>query len=191
MTDSAQPVLYTERLLLRALRLEDAADVVRLAGAREIADTTVTIPHPYTGDAAIAWISGLGEHWAARSNVAYAVTLRGDAALIGATGLSHIDSEHLQAELGYWIGVPWWGHGYASEAASRMLGFGFESLGLNRIFAHHMLRNPASGRILRKIGLRPEGVLRQRVRKWERFEDVAVFAMLRSEWSDGPRAADR
>ena len=57
----------------------------------------------------------------------------------------------------------------------------FESLGLNRIHAHHMTRNPASGRVLQKIGMRREGLLRERIYKWDRFEDVAVYALLRSD----------
>jgi RimJ/RimL family protein N-acetyltransferase len=185
-----QPTLYTGRLVLRPLRVEDAADVACLAGAREIADTTVTIPYPYSTEAALNWIAGLSEQWAARSNVVFALSLSGRDALIGAIGLSNVDAEHHQAEMGYWIGLPWWGRGYASEAAVDMLAFGFETLGLNRIYAHHMVRNPVSGHILRKIGMRGEGVLRQRVRKWGKFEDVALLSILRSEWLS-LRAADQ
>lgn len=185
-----QPTLYTARLVLRPLRVEDAADVARLAGAREVADTTVTIPHPYSTESALNWIAGLSEQWAVRSNVVFALGLRAQAALIGAIGLSNVDSEHYQAELGYWIGLPWWGRGYASEAAGYTLAFGFETLGLNRIYAHHMVRNPVSGHILRKIGMRGEGVLRQRVRKWGKFEDVALLSILKSEWLS-LRAADQ
>jgi ribosomal-protein-alanine N-acetyltransferase len=176
-----QPTLETQRLLLRPLRIADAADVVRLAGAREIADTTVTIPHPYTGDLAVAWISSLQEHWAAGSLAAFAITLRDGGGLVGAAGLSHIDRDHEQAELGYWIGVPFWGRGYASEAAARVLSFGLETLALNRVYAHCMLRNAASDAVLRKIGMKREGVLRQRVRKWGIYEDVALLARLRSD----------
>lgn len=182
-----QPTLETARLRLRPFRIEDAADVVRLAGAREIADTTVSIPHPYTGDIAMAWISGLPLLWDAGTLAAFAVTRRTDDALVGAAGLSNIDAEHAQAELGYWLGVPFWGEGYATEAAACLLAYGFADLGLNRIYAHHMLRNPASARILDKIGMRREGILRQRVRKWGAFEDVALMAALRSEF----RAPDR
>ena len=64
----------------------------------------------------------------------------------------------------------------------------FESLGLNRLYAYHMVRNPASGRVLEKNGFKQEGLLRQRVRKWGRFEDVAQWAILRQEWQN---AADK
>ena len=84
--------------------------------------------------------------------------------------------------MGVWIGVDWWGRGYATEASQTVLQFGFEVLSLNRIYAHHMLRNPASGRVLEKIGMKHEGILRERVRKWGVFEDVAILSVIRKEW---------
>src|SRR5204862_7847414 len=101
---------------------------------------------------------------------------------VGTAGLRDIDSEHGQAEMGFWIAVDCWGRGYATEAAQALLEFGFGILQLNRIYAHHMLRNPASGRVLEKVGMKKEGILRERVRKWGVFEDVAIMAVLRKEW---------
>jgi RimJ/RimL family protein N-acetyltransferase len=71
-----------------------------------------------------------------------------------------------------------------SEALKPMISFGFDHLSLSRLYAYHMLRNPGSGRILQKNGFVQEGVLRQRVRKWGVFEDVALWAMLRQDWLD-------
>ena len=87
----------------------------------------------------------------------------------------------MQAELGFWIGREWWGQGYASEAAASVILFGFDKVGLNRIFAHHMARNPAAGQVLRHVGMQCEGVLRQRVRKWGVYEDVVLYAILRED----------
>jgi RimJ/RimL family protein N-acetyltransferase len=69
-----------------------------------------------------------------------------------------------------------------------MLRFGFKELNLNRIYAHHMVRNPASGRVLAKTGMNREGLLRQRVRKWDVFEDVVLLACLREDWSRANQA---
>jgi RimJ/RimL family protein N-acetyltransferase len=113
----------------------------------------------------------------------FAVLKRPNLELVGTAGLRNIDREHSQAEMGFWIAVDCWGRGYATEAAQALLHFGFESLNLNRIYAHYMLRNPASGRVLEKVGMKREGVLRERVRKWGVFEDVAALAVLRKEWS--------
>ena len=96
-----------------------------------------------------------------------------------------IEPEHRQAELGFWIGRDWWGQGYAREAARAVLRFGFETLELNRISAHHLVRNPASGRVLLAIGMQREGVLRQRVRKWGKYEDVVLYAVLRADPDGG------
>jgi RimJ/RimL family protein N-acetyltransferase len=152
-----------------------------MAGAREIADTTVSIPHPYDLDHALAWI-GHQRREAVRGRATnFAIRLLPDSPLIGCAGLRDIDPEHLQAELGFWIGLEWWGKGYAREAAAEVVRFGFEDLGLNRIYAHHMARNPAAGRVLLHIGMQREGLLRERVRKWGVYEDVVLYAILRAD----------
>jgi RimJ/RimL family protein N-acetyltransferase len=172
--------LTTARLVLRPFAPADAHALAQLAGRKEIADTTVSIPHPYSPEQAGEWISRLVDLTRAGKEIAAAITLNGS--LVGVVGLRDIDTENSQAELGYWISVEHWGNGYATEAAEAALRFGFEELGLNRICAHYMVRNPASGRVLAKIGMKEEGVLRQRVKKWAVFEDVLVWAVLRRDW---------
>jgi RimJ/RimL family protein N-acetyltransferase len=180
---SATPTLRTARLVLGTFDLEDAPELQRLAGAREIADTTVSIPHPYDLDHALAWI-GQQRREAVRGRATnFAIRLLPSGPLIGSAGLRDIDPEHLQAELGFWIGREWWGNGYAREAAAAVIRFGFESLELNRIYAHHMARNPASGKVLTAAGMQREGLLRQRVRKWGVYEDVVLYAIIRDERS--------
>ena len=154
-----------------------------LAGRREIADTTISIPHPYSEQQALQWIAGTAELYAKGKVVVFGIQLRGEVGLVGTMGLRDIDTEHSQAELGFWIAVESWRKGYATEAARAVVAFGFEQLGLNRIYAHHMVRNPASGRVLAKVGLKQEGLLHQRVRKWGVFEDVVPMALLREEWA--------
>ena len=176
------PELKTERLVLGALRHDDAPELERLCGAREIADTTISIPHPYGRADAERFIAHQVEAWARGDELVLAVRPRQEDRLVGCVSLREIDRVHCQAELGYWIGVPYWGQGYATEAAQAIVGYGLETLGLNRIYAHHMARNPASGRVLERVGMQREGVLRQRVRKWEKFEDVVIYALLH-----GPR----
>lgn len=178
---SATPTLRTARLLLGPFEPGDADELQRLAGAREIADTTLSIPHPYDRDHALAWIGNQRKESVRGRAVNFAIRLLPDSSLIGSAALRDIDPEHLQAELGFWIGREWWRQGYASEAAAVVIHFGFESLGLNRIFAHHMARNPAAGQVLRHVGMQREGLLRQRVRKWGVHEDVVLYAILRED----------
>ena len=98
-------------------------------------------------------------------------------------GLDHINPADSVAELWFIMAVPCWGKGYATEAARSVLAFGFQHLGLNRICAYHLVRNLASGRVLAKIGMKREGLLRQGVRKGDVFEDVVLRAALREEWA--------
>jgi RimJ/RimL family protein N-acetyltransferase len=177
-----QPILETERLLLRPLTPDDAATVARLAGSREIAHTTISIPHPYSEDQARGWIAAHTGQSATGKEIVFGVVTREDAQLIGAVGLREIDTEHSQAELGFWIAVQAWGKGYATEATRQVIRYAFEELKPNRVYAHHMVRNPASGKVLEKLGMKREGLLRQRVRKWGVFEDVVLMAILHDDW---------
>ncbi len=180
-----QPILHTQRLTLRPFTLADAADVQRLAGAYEIASTTAFIPHPYEDGMAEAWISTHPERLADGTGIICAITLLEAGVLCGAIELA-IKPEHQRAELGYWIGVPYWGQGYCTEAAACMRDYGFRALGLHRILAMHLARNPASGRVMQKIGMRHEGTLREHMLKWGVFETMEYYAILRSEWeADG------
>jgi [ribosomal protein S5]-alanine N-acetyltransferase len=176
-----QPNLETARLVLRPFTLADALAVQRLAGVYEVADMTLNIPHPYPDGAADEWIATHPDNFAAGTAVTFAITLRETAELCGGIGL-HITQRHMHAELGYWLGLPYWNRGYTTEAAAALLNYGFTVLGLHRIHAHHFTRNPASGRVMQKLGMTFEGVLREHVRKGERFEDLASYGILRREW---------
>jgi len=179
--------LRTVRLLLRSLEREDIPAIVRLAGVREIAVTTLRIPHPYAEDDARNYLAKAGEDFLAGRSVSFAISISPSRELCGAVGL-HIAEAHKHAELGYWIGVPYWGRGYATEAASAAVAFGFETLHLNRIYAHHFAENTASGRVLEKIGMRHEGRSRQHIRKWDRFVDLENYGLLAEEFRGGETA---
>ncbi len=182
-----QPVLTTERLQLRPFGLEDAPDVQRLAGAPEIAATTLRIAHPYPVGAAEVFIFGQESAFIDGLGATFAVVEATTGTLCGCVGLG-CDREHSHAELGYWIGVPYWGRGYATEAARRVLAFGFSHFGLHRIASRHFASNPASGRVLQKIGMKYEGRRREAFFKQGRgFEDSLEYGLLSREWADSIR----
>lgn len=172
------PVLRTARLTLRSFTLADAPRVQQLAGAREIALNTLTIPHPYPDGKAEEWISS-HEKQEAEGSIAFAID---DGELVGACGLV-VKREDDIAEIGYWIGMPYWGRGYATEAVAAVIRYGFEELGLNKIYAAHFVRNPESGKVMRKLGMRHEGTLRQQHKKWGEYQDEELYGILRSEWA--------
>ncbi|NTV63988.1 MAG: GNAT family N-acetyltransferase [Oscillochloris sp.] len=173
--------LETLRLRLRPFALADAPTIQQLASAAEIAAVTLHIPHPYPDGLAEQWIAGHPEAAQSGVGLTWAITDRASATLYGAIGIV-IREQHQHAEMGYWIGVPFWGRGYCSEAAATVLAHGFGALGLHRILAHHFGGNPASGRVMQKIGMRYEGRQREHIRKGERFEDIVQYGILRQDW---------
>lgn len=170
-------MLTTQRLLLRSFTIDDAPQLHRLINNRDVALNTLRIPFPYPEGEAERWIS---THDNRTDDHVFAVTLRDGGTLVGCVGL-HVKPDHEHGELGYWIGVPYWGAGYATEAARAVMQFGFETLSLHRIFAMHFARNPASGRVLQKIGMRHEGTLRQHLKKWDEYVDLECYGLVRSE----------
>lgn len=179
----SQPTIETERLILRPFRLSDAPALQSLAGERDIADTTMNIPHPYEDGMAEEWIAGHESAYEDGKAVTFAIVLREDGGLVGAIGL-RIDRGYDKAELGYWVGKRFWNSGYATEAASALLAFGFEELRLNRIHAAYLARNPSSGRVMEKAGLIFEGTARQGTMKWGKYEDLVSYGILRDDWVD-------
>lgn len=175
------PSLETDRLLLRSFHLGDAPEVQRLAGDVDIASTTLEIPHPYEDGIAEEWISTHKERYDRGEFVCFAIVLKQSNTLIGSISLT-IEPKHDRCELGYWIGKPYWGNGYCTEAANAIICFGFDVMKLNRIYSHHMIRNPASGRVLEKLGMNYEGYSRQHVKKFGVYEDIRLYSMLYSEY---------
>ena len=173
---SVQPTLKTKRLVLRPFTSADAPAVEALAGLREVADTTLNIPHPYPkGDAAV-WIATHPGAWDSGTGVVFAIVHEGK--FCGVIDIVR-DVRHQSGELGYWIGPADWGKGFATEAVVEMIRFGFEDLGLHRIHAAHFTRNPASGRVMAKAGMKVEGINRGLYKKNGVFEDAARYAAVR------------
>lgn len=180
----AQPILETERLFLTIFTEGDVPEVARLAGDRAIADTTLNLPHPYAEEDARAWIATHEPRFREEKGVTYAIRRR-DSTLLGAISLD-LNRPMRRAELGYWVGVEHQRKGYATEAARRLVRFAFEALDLRRVFARHLARNPASGRVMEKLGMAKEGVLRRHTLKWGVPEDVVIRALLREELGPPP-----
>ena len=178
MNATTPPTLETVRLKLRPYAEADIAELLPLIGTREVAATTLRIAHPYTEQDAKDFLKLAEEP----GRLWLAATLRSDGRQIGGIGL-RIDEQHQHAELGYWLGTPYWGQGYVTEAAREMLRYGFEDLKLYRIFASHFKHNPASGRILVKLGMRHEGCQREHLRKWDQFVDSELYGILRRDWN--------
>jgi RimJ/RimL family protein N-acetyltransferase len=181
MTDPfASPVLATSRLILRPFTLDDAPTVQALLASPEISETTQNISYPYPDGAAAQWISGHQAAAEAGFSLSWAVVRETDSTLMGTIALG-LNRQNQRGTLGYWLGVPYWNHGYMSEAATAVTEWAFEALHLNRVEAMCLPRNPASARVMEKAGLKYEGILRGYIRKDEHFEDLAIYARLASD----------
>ena len=166
--------------LIRSFTL-DVLHVQRLAGERDVASTTSAIPHPYEDGMAEEWISTHQPDFEKGTAINLAITLKDtekieDTILIGAIGLG-IDQTEKIGELGYWVGKPYWNCGYCTEAANAIVTYAFDVLKLTSIHAFYFKRNPASGRVLEKIGMRFEECFPKAVEKWGALEDIVKYSI--------------
>lgn len=153
MTHVEIPTLESQRLRLRPFHDDDAERLAVLGGAEEIASTTSAVPHPYTEAMARSWIGTHGDTFASGGECVWAMTLRGDNALVGCISLMPVSEAPASTrELGYWVGVPFWGRGFCQEAVRTVVDHAFTDAGLRRLNGRYFTRNPASGRVLANCG---------------------------------------
>lgn len=141
-------VLKTERLILRPPEESDVASFAPLIGNFSVAKNLSIVPHPYAEADGLDWVAKMRIERASGGDYAFALIRKTDNALIGVCAV-HPSREF---EFGYWIGEPYWGKGYATEAGRRVARFAFEELGADELRAGFMYDNPASGRVLTKLG---------------------------------------
>ncbi|PYE52724.1 GNAT family N-acetyltransferase [Deinococcus yavapaiensis] len=173
------PSFSTLRLHLRPFSSEDAHDVYVLASDVSVAKFTF-VPHPYPVGAAASWIDGHEEEARSGRQLSWAITRR--ERLVGCVELAFNDF-HGWAEIGFWLGAPHRGRGYATEAAERVLAYAFEKRGRRRVQAAVFVENEASARVLARLGLRREGTLRAygRPSSW-RSGDSWMYGMTRQDF---------
>jgi len=169
------PVLETERLVLRAPRLEDAKAVAQLANDRRIAENTKRIPHPYTLVDAERFIGSVN---GADGEICFLITR--EKMVLGAAGIAMPESD--APELGYWLGVRFWGHGYATEAVRAVIDHAFEDLDYEALAAGARVTNPASRRVLEKCGFQWTGVGLTRIRALASSAPIDRFRLERGIW---------
>ena len=165
-------------ITLRRFVAGDAPRVELLAGDRSVAETTALIPHPYPEGAAAAWIASHGAAVSAGTEYTYAITEPGGP-LVGAIGLRPDPGE--RENVGYWIGRAYWSRGYATAAVQAIIALAFEFLDLEALTASHLVRNPASGRVMEKCGMR---ILRTERRAHRgTLEEFCVRGITREAWA--------
>ena len=175
------PVLETEDLVLRKPLRRDAKDIFRYASDEQVARYVLWEPHRSLAETR-GFIRELRSRIRAGCPSSWAVVLRETGTVIGTIGFVWYSAENHSAELGYSFAREYWNRGFATQALKAVIDVSFRSLPLNRLEAQHDVRNPASGRVMQKSGLRQEGILRGRILNKGEYVDVALWSILRSDW---------
>lgn len=169
------PILETERLTLRAPRRGDGKAIVRLVNDRRVAENTARIPHPYRLEDAEIFIAAANRQ---DSEATFAILREGQ--LIG---MCAVEPRQDGPEIGYWLGVPHWGLGYATEAVRAVIDHAFGELGHERLQAGARVSNPASRRVLEKCGFQWTGVGLYRIRAINSSAPFDRFRLDRGLWA--------
>ena len=177
---SRLPVLETDRLILRPVLNRDAKDIFAYASDPEVARYVLWEPHRTVADTR-SYIRYMRALYRRGFPASWAVTLRETGRVIGTIGFMWYSEASCSAEVGYSFSRAFWNRGIATEALSAVIRSVFASLPVNRLEAQHDLRNPASGRVMEKCGMRKEGILRQRMKNKGEFIDTVLWSILRSD----------
>jgi RimJ/RimL family protein N-acetyltransferase len=176
-----QPLLATKSLVLQPLTEADAPAVAACLSDGKIAATALNIPFPYGETDARSWIASHRPKWHEGQAANYGIFAAQSHDLLGAISLAFYRNR-ANAELGYWVTVPYWGKGICTDAVMAMLAFGFTTLDLNKVKAHHLESNPASGRVMAKCGMKREGMLMEELSHGGHLVNVALYGLTKSSW---------
>ena len=175
------PVLETPRLIIRPAKMRDAEDVFRYASDPEVARYVLWTPHRTPADSR-SFIRSLQRQYRASQPSSCLCVLRETGAAVGSIGFTSYQHDILTAEVGYSFARPLWNRGLATEALAAFLELCFDRMRLHRVEAVHDTDNPASGRVLAHCGMKPEGVIRQRVFNKGQWRDVQLWSLLSEEY---------
>lgn len=173
--------LETARLILRTPIASDAPQLYHLARDKRVSENLLNMPHPYERHDADVWIERCRERYQRGDGITLAIINKFEQRFIGSIGI-YANYQHQRAEIGYWLGVDYWGRGFMPEAVECILEYGFRVMRLNRIYATYFSGNEASRRVMEKVGMHYEGMQRQAVLKWGAYKDLGMYSILHREW---------
>lgn len=176
------PTLSTERLTLRKMLVGDCYDMNEYARRADVTEYLTWSPHPSV-DYTKEYLAYLSHHYTLGDFYDWALILKEENKMIGTCGFTRFSFPNDSAEVGYVINPKYRGRGLAPEALGEVIRFGFSTIGLNRIEAKYIVGNEASRRVMEKVGMRFEGVLRGGMKIKERYRDIGVCAVLAKEFA--------
>jgi len=174
------PTIDTKRLTLRRMTMADADDVFAYSSDPEVSRHVLWDAHRSVHDSR-AYLRYILRQYRANEPSSWGIELHSTGRMIGTIGFMWWNREYRSAEVGYSLSRDYWNHGLMTEALRAAIRFGFDEMQLHRIEAQHETANPASGRVMEKVGMRKEGVLRGRLYNKGRYVDVALYAILRGD----------
>ena len=175
------PTLVTPRLLLRPFQRRDRYDVQRILSNPQVNATLLDIPVPFSLDHAELWIQAARDGMRQGIVFPFALVLKRDGWLLGCADIE-LQADHNRGDIAYWLDPAYWGQGYTSEAASRIIDWGFEQLELHRVYAQCLHSNIASAKVMQNAGLSHEAFQRQSIIKDGQFMDIDIYGLTRDMW---------
>ncbi|MGD7043119.1 GNAT family N-acetyltransferase [Jeotgalibacillus proteolyticus] len=176
-----EKTIETKRLLLRLFNEKDAPEVANLCHNYNLYINTLYLPYPYDQEDALSWIKHHLDHFNENKSYELAITDKVTGTLLGAIALSN-NPTFKNGEMAYWVGEAYWGNGYATEAAKGMLEFAFMEKNYNKVFARYFDSDAASGKVIEKIGMKKEGVLKEHVVKEGKYIDLVHYGILKKDF---------
>lgn len=173
--------LETELLILRRFKITDADDMFENYASSDNVTKYMTWETHSNIDVTREYLQSLTKSYSDGKVFDWAIELKNENKVIGSIGAKKPDESLSKIEIGYCIGEKWWNRGIVTEALKEVIRFFFEEIGVNRIEAYHDVRNPASGRVMQKCGMKFEGVLRQAYLFKNGVADVYVYSILKSD----------
>lgn len=175
------PVLETQRLLLRSLNLNDVEDIFEYAADVKVSQYATWSVHKSIEESKY-FIESVIEQYQNHQLADWGIVCKASGKVIGTCGFTNWIATARRAEIGYAISSKYWGQGYMPEAVRSLFSFGFGMMKLNRIEARCVIANTASARVMEKVGMQFEGILRQHLFAKGSFYDVKLYAILKQDW---------
>jgi len=176
------PIQTTPRLRLRLMREDDFPNLLRYVNHEAVFANILNFPEPYLESDAQNRLEFVTQGFQRGERYVFAMASREDDGFIGEIGI-HLDKNHHRAEMGFWLGEPYWNRGLMREAVAAVLKFGFEEAKLHKIIATHYLSNPASGKVLLSNGMVKEAEMKDHYFHQGEYRSIAQYRMLRDEFA--------
>ncbi|PGM59619.1 GNAT family protein [Bacillus sp. AFS053548] len=176
------PIIVTKRLNLRKIEMNDANRMFDyLFSDHRVMDNLIKGPHKSISET-INRLTEITNQYESNKFCYWGIEIKETGELIGTIDIYNIDEDTENCEVGYDIGFNWWNQGYGTEALHAVVEFAFRFMNIHKISATHHIDNPASGKIMLKVGMKREGIIRHMVRKNNQYKDCGIYGILQQEY---------